>query len=128
VKDLCAQGAFYLRVEKILHDYRKQPGTCCCYPASQRLSAGSSASAAEPSAAAVLVLGLPEEDDAEREERHASADGDHPEVVVGDNILDLGLTGGLFEALNQPTVEKLLTPPRACSQATTARPARKPPS
>jgi hypothetical protein len=28
-------------------------------------------------------------------------------------ILDLGLTGGLFDVLNQPTVEKLLTPPHA---------------
>jgi len=28
-------------------------------------------------------------------------------------ILDLGFTGGLFEVLSQPTVEKLLTPPHA---------------
>src|SRR5580693_3292661 len=42
-------------------------------------------------AATVEVLGAPEEDDADGEQRHAPADGGDPQVVVGDDRVAVGL-------------------------------------
>ena len=39
--------------------------------------------------------------------------GESVSVFLRGYILDLGLTGGLFDVLSQPAVEKLLTPPHA---------------